>query len=188
MQTKYPTKPEGTDNYNFYYNSEQWQPRDTQFCPKYPELTKEKEGRYMAIIMHLQTLGKCTIYATNLEDLNKLISYFVHTHRDTDDLYIAGYENDKLLYSDGLVIQKEKPEPEVVKPLNTHDWRDAVVILKEAGNKQFKNIIAYLSREGRHVFQTVTNGYVMAEVSISGEVTPIMQFKSKKALNQYFNL
>jgi hypothetical protein len=175
--------------YQIEYNRQQWQERDEEFCPKYPTLTEDKEGRYMAIIMHNVTFAKCAIYATNLTDLNKLIAYFVRSHKDTrDKLYIAGYEDGKLLYCEDIVVTKEKPAPETVKPLNTHDYRDVMAILREAGNKQFCSIIAYLSRGAQHVLQTVTNGYLIAEVSITGEVTPIMQFKSKRALHKYFGI
>lgn len=166
------------------YDPEQWEARDSEFCPKYPILTEDKQGEYMAIIMHNVTLARAHIYASNLEDLNKLIAYFVHSHKNVKNgwdslLYIAGYENGKLLQCEDIVVKRE-PEP-------TRELRPAEVFdnLRRSGYKQFKGIFTYLSRGNKHCFQTTTNSYVMAEVN-GTEVIPIMAFRSKLAMHKYF--
>jgi hypothetical protein len=176
---------------NFQYNPEEWQPREEQFCPKYPNLIGGTEN-LIACLNHKETDAEVLIQAGCLEDLNKLIAYFANTHKNTSNgykslLFIRSNAG-RRVNEDSLILQKEKPAPETVKPLNTHDYRDVMAILREAGNKQFSGIIAYLSKGAQHVLQTVTNGYLIAEVSITGEVNPIMQFKSKKALHKYFGL
>jgi len=172
---------------NIQYNPEQWEARDSEFCPKYPELIGGTED-LIACLNHKETDAEVLITAGCLQDINSLIAYFVHTHKNTSNgykslLFIrsnAGYR----INEDSIILQKEEPEPEPTRELRPAEVFDN---LRRAGYKQFKGIFTYLSRGNKHCFQTTTNGYVMAEVN-GTEVTPVMAFKTKKAIHSHFGI